>query len=346
MTGFSQATVITQGENLVVLVPVTRQQAKEMAKAPPGTIPTMFKGYFPNLPRKIPPMEEKPPRSLVLIWVLISAELAFDLGSTIIAFLALVENDDCCGEPIELGPIPMTVTIPFFMLVTAELAFLFRAMILTMWPSIFTDEVTEEQRDIRNARTRFMQMFCCCLRWNAKFILRVLNFLVLMNPFFGCIIAWMLLYQSNKLGCFIVLGLEGASILLHFATVYLEGSCKTVGQVLFHCIPLIPFFLSVSLVLVYLKQEGVCYLVDRQLFMFTGCEICPNGFPPIDNMCQINGTNYTVQSDGMIDFKDLEDFSDIKGALTNRVVQGEFCGNTNPDGPDMSFCFFNYSESN
>lgn len=189
-----------------------------------------------------------------------------------------------------------------------------------------------------------MQVFCCFLRWKAKFILRVLNFLVLINPFFGCIIAWMLLYQSNKIGCFVVLGMEGASIILHFSTVYLEGSCKTAGQFLFHCIPLIPFFLSVSLVLVFLKQEGVCYLVDNHVFRFSGCELCPNGYPPVDNMCQYNGTNYTVQSDGMIDFQGLQDFSDIKGALTSRVKQGKYCAKDYPDGPDVSFCFFNYTD--
>ncbi len=340
MTGLSLPTVVTQGDKTVVFVPVTQEQARNMAKAPPGSIPIRFKGYFP---RKIPPMEETPPKSLVLIWVVVSAELAFDLATTVIAFLSLVESDTCCGERIELGPIPMTVTIPFFMLVLTELAFLFRAMILTMWPSIFTGDVTDDDRAIRESRGFFMKCFCCCLRWKAKVVLEILNFLVLVNPFFGCVIAWMLLYQSDKVESFVVLGLEGVSILLHFFTVYLEGSCKTWGQFLCHCVPLIPFFASVALVLSYLRQGGVCYLVDKEVFMFTGCEICPDGMPPIDNMCQFNGTNYTIANNGIIDLEDLQDLSDVKGTLTKRIEQGEYCGNLRDDGPDMSFCFFSYN---
>lgn len=342
MTGLSLPTVVTQGDKTIVFVPVTQEQAKSISKTPKGAIPYMFKGY---LGRKIPPIEETPPKSLVLIWVLVCAELAFDLATTVIAFLSLVENDTCCGERIELGPIPMTVTIPFFMLVVTELALLFRAMMMTLWPSIFTGDVTDDDLALRASRTSFMQCVCCCLRWKAKIVLQILNFLVVINPFFGCIIAWMLLYQSDKVESFVVLGLEGVSILLHFCTVYLEGSCKTWTQFFCHCIPILPFFASVTLVLFYLKQGGVCYLVDKEVFMFTGCEICPDGLPPIDNMCQFNGTNYTVSSNGIIDFdfENVEALSDVKGTLTKRVEQGEYCGNQRDDGPDMSFCFFSYN---
>ena len=42
--------------------------------------------------------EEKPARSIVLIWVIVAAELGFDLGTTIIAFQAFLEEDTCCGN--------------------------------------------------------------------------------------------------------------------------------------------------------------------------------------------------------------------------------------------------------
>jgi hypothetical protein len=357
----SHPTVIQQGNKTVVLVPVTQEQARKMSTTPTiqkgrlpflatkdgGKIPFMAKGsiYPSYFPRKIPPMEETPPKSLVLIWVVVSAELAFDLATTIIAFLALVEEDECCGEQISLGPIPMTVTAPFFLLVLAELSFLFRAVVLTLWPSIFTGEVTDEDREIRAARGFWKKWLCCWLRWKAKLVLKILNFLVLLNPFFGCVIAWMLLYQSNKVEAFVVLGLEGGSILLHFFSVYLEGSCKTWGQFACHCVPLIPFFISIALILFYLKQGGVCYLVESELFVFTGCELCADGFPPVDNKCLINGVNVTVGSDGLFNFDEIEGFSDVGGALKQRVEQGKYCGNLQEGegAPDESFCFFSYA---
>lgn len=351
LSDLSKPTIVQQGDKTVVYMPVTQEQARRMPvgpQPPPKNgflMPFLANGSFnpKNFARKIPPIEEKPPKSLVLIWVVVSAELGFDLATTIIAFLALVEDDTCCGEQINLGPIPMTVTTPFFLLVLAELGFLFRAMVLTMWPSIFTDELTERDMEIRAARGFWKAWLCCCLRWKAKLVLRVLGFLVLLNPFFGCIIAWMLLYQSNERECFIVLGLEGASIVLHFASVYLEGSCKTWKQFCCNCIPLIPFVISVSLILFYLKQGGVCYLVDQELFMFTGCEICADGYPPVDNKCLINGTNYTIGDNGkLFNFQGVTDLAQVGSILTQRVEQGEFCGNSEKEGPDISFCFYTY----
>jgi hypothetical protein len=284
---------------------------------------------------------ETPPRSLVLIWVVVSAELAFDLATTIIAFQALLGQDDCCNSKIELGPIPMTVTTPFFLLIVAELVFLFRAMLLTLWPAIMTGEKDVEHDEAQKKRSLCSRLFCCCVKWNAKLILRVLNFLVLLNPFFGCVIAWMLLYQSDQNEAFIVLGLEGGSILLHFLSIWLEGSVRTCCGFLFHCIPLIPLIVSVTLVLVYLKQGGVCYLVKDKVFLFSGCENCPEtGFPPIDNVCQFaNGTNYTLVDSNLFELEDVTHLD----ALTDRTYQRTYCAVEHPEGPqDVNFCFFEY----
>eukprot|EP00536_Pseudo-nitzschia_multiseries_P003304 jgi/Psemu1/301863/fgenesh1_kg.50_\ len=58
-------------------------------------------------------------RTLAFIWIIVAAELGFDLATTIIAFLSFVREGDCCGESIELvqGNIPLGITIPFFVLV-------------------------------------------------------------------------------------------------------------------------------------------------------------------------------------------------------------------------------------
>jgi hypothetical protein len=213
---------------------LTAAQARSM-RGPPR------RGYDREYLRKKFEIEERPSRSLMLIWVVMCAELGMDLGTTIIAFQSLVQEGDCCGETMELGDFPMGVTMPFFFLIVTELAFLIRTIMLTVWPSMVTGEETDEQKEIQNARTYFMKFCCCCLKMNIHALMGVINLLVLLNPFFGCVIAWMLLYQSDKQDSFLVLGLEGASILLHFLSVYLEGTCKTICNFLFVCIPLLPF---------------------------------------------------------------------------------------------------------
>jgi hypothetical protein len=158
----------------------------------------------------------------------------------------------------------MGSTIPFLVLVLAELTFLVRAIILTLWPSIMLggddDTETDDLEDSKNGRPKrsaFYRYGCCFLRMKARVALQIVNFLILLNPFFGCIIAWILMYQSNKSSSFWVLGLEGGSLILHFVSVYLEGSFKTCKQILFHSIPVVPFLVSIGLVLYYLKQGGV-----------------------------------------------------------------------------------------
>lgn len=161
--------------------------------------------------------------------------------------------------------IPLGSTVPFFLLVVAELAFLVRAIALTLWPSLMvggdddteTDDPEDPSRGGKQKRSAFTRYCCCFLRWKLKFLLQAVNFLVLLNPFFGCVIAWILMYQSDKTESFIVLGLEGASLILHFASVWLEGSFQTCKQIAFHCIPLVPFFISIGLIFYYLKQGGV-----------------------------------------------------------------------------------------
>ena len=293
--------------------------------------------------------EEAAPKSLVLIWLVVAGELGFDLGTTIIAFRSLNEESECCGYPLSLGPIPMSITAPFVMLVVAELALLIRAILLTLFPNIMSvdhddddEDAVDENGKKRKKRSTFWKWVCCCLRWKVRMVMRFLGFLVLLNPFFGCFIAWMLLYQSDKKESFTVLGLEGASLFLHFVSVYLEGAitnCKDfICQAL---VPLVPFLTSIGLVLFYLKQGGVCYSVERELFAFNGCEICVDGYPPVDGVCYLkNGTNITFESFNVLSFDNLNDFDD----LTRRTNQTSYCAIDYPDGPDVNFCFFNYDE--
>jgi hypothetical protein len=314
----------------IVMQPVSPGDSERLRGGAAGK-----RGYIRRfIPYKEP--EKRPPRSLVLIWAIVAAELGFDLATTIIAFQSFIEQDTCCGGPITLGVIPIGSTIPFFMLVVAELAFLIRAIVLTMWPSMMTgDESTEltmEELEMgvgkqREQGGRCRRYLCCFLRWKVHVLLQFLNFLVLLNPFFGCIIAWILMYQSDKTEAFIVLGMEGAALILHYVSVWLEGSLKTLGGFLFNSIPVIPFAVSIGLVLWYLKQGGVCYLADENLFKFTGCEIC--NITGVLQPCP-NSTNLFT---GITEIASLEEARD---KVLERNNQGTYCS------AEKNFCFFDY----
>ncbi len=281
-------------------------------------------------------IEKKPPKTLVVVWILIVSELAFDFVTTVISFKVFTQGSQCCGYEMNLGRLPIGITVPFFFLVLAESLFLFIAITLTLWPSIFNKENMEKE-----TKFKLLNPFMCCLTWNAKAVLYALNLTVILNPFFGCVIAWMLLYQSNKSQSFLVLGLEAGSIVLHFASVWLEGSCKGFKTFCFHCVQLVPFLTSVALILLYLRQGGICYLVDQGKFLFTGCELCPNNLAPIDNICQLeDGTNVTITSLRLWEVDG--DLLDLADALTARAVQGRYCAADHPEGPNMNFCFFQY----
>jgi hypothetical protein len=367
-----------------------------------------------------------PPKSLVIIWILMAAELGFDLITTGIAFFSsMAGKTECCGSNISMGPLPMTTTIPFFLLIVAEITFLGRAILLTLWPSNFetsriathggTDdddddevgfEVTIQKNDDDNknddeggnktALTALsskqddnveelykdeipefingsnsdskksrggcfcscLKCFCSCfLRWNAKMILCILNLLTLLNPFFGCLIAWILLYQSDKTESFIVLGIESLSIILHFISVRMEGGLRTWYSKLLHSIAILPFLVTVTLVLVYIREGGVCYSVEKEMFSFSGCEICPDTLlpPDINGMCfestDDGGGNYTSSSiyslagsggflQDIQNLGNINGIKDIQNNFANLIDRGadqdSYCS------PDANFCFYKF----
>ena len=284
---------------------------------------------------------ERPPRSLVLIWLLVAGEMGFDLATTSVAFRSLLDDDRCCGKRIDMGQMPMSVTIPFFCLVSTEIALLLRAIILTLFPSLGEAEYKPNGEVYR--RSTFMHYVCCCLRLEVAVIMRILSIVVLLNPFFGCVIAWILLYQSNRKEAFMVLGFEGGSLLLHYISVMIEGAIVNLWTLFLHgLIPLIPFSVAIGLTMFYLKQGGVCYLVADKVFLFNGCEVCLDGYPPVEGLCRFqNGTTYRFEEQNAL--RDLADASDLKD-LTARTTQVSYCANENPGGPNVNFCFFDFED--
>ncbi|KAG7354854.1 hypothetical protein IV203_004210 [Nitzschia inconspicua] len=340
-------------------------------------------------------IEAVPPKSLVLIWILMAAELGFDLVTTIIAFVATVGDQYCCGYTIHLGPLPLSTTIPFFLLILAELSFLSRAILITLWPSVFANKETSsttpgedqgfevrlsngstsaasldgkeenshgsEKEEVQvgstvklqvgheasndqveetipratNKKCSLRKMLCCCLRWNAKVTLATLNLLTLLNPFFGCLIAWMLLYQSDKTEAFVVLGLEGFSIILHFVGVRLEGGLRTWSSRLMHSVTILPFLISCTLMLVYLREGGVCYDVQRQLFLFSGCAVCPDTLEPPDanGMC---GDVALDSTGGLVEDLNGLSWNNIASLAERGAYQDTYCSES------KSFCFYSF----
>ena len=287
---------------------------------------------------------ERPPKSLVIIWLLFAGEMGFDMATTSVAFRSLLDDDRCCEKKIDMGPMPMSITIPFFCLVGTEIALLLRAIMLTLFPSLA--EFGNEQPDDDNnqmKRSTFMRYLCCCLRVEIAVIMRILSVVVLLNPFFGCVIAWILLYQSNKKEAFMVLGFEGGSLMLHYISVMIEGAIVNLWTLFLHgLIPLIPFCVAIGLTMFYLKQGGVCYLVADKVFMFNGCEICLDGHPPVKGLCHYpNGTTYRFEEQNAL--RDLADASDLDD-LTARTMQVTYCAHKNPGGPAVDFCFFDFED--
>ena len=162
-------------------------------------------------------------------------------------------------------------------------------------------------------------------------VLTVLNFLTLANPFFGCVIAWMLLYQSDKAEAFLVLGLEGVSIILHFVSVRLEGGLRTWYSKLIHSISLLPFLITVIIMLVYLREGGVCYVVEEELFKFSGCEVCDDGTPPIDGMCDDSALEGTGGIFGEVQNLEL---SNLAALADGGAKQDSYCSES------INFCWY------
>ena len=226
----------------------------------------------------------------------------------------------------------MTTTIPFFLLIIAEISFLIRTILLTLWPASILEhrqhlpsrgthsenEITQgdftvydyaddEKRrtldniDLKDSKSRskkcfgFIRRGCCCfLRWNAKMILTVLNLLTLANPFFGCLLAWILLYRSDKTESFVMIGIECVSVTLHLISVRMEGGLRTWRSKLVHSVSIVPILVTIILVMFYIREGGVCYLVESEIFLFSGCEVCPGKF--VMYLCYIESTKSSILS--------------------------------------------------
>jgi len=258
----------------------------------------------------------------VLVWILIGLELTLDLVTSGIAIISLTQEFSCCGETIDYtvhGAKLLGIIVPFFLLVYVEIVVL--ALSIKRYL-----RMNRRQRE-REAKKRHELHEKTCLGFlGSTFRQRLLNFLLTFNPFFGFMVAYLLLYQSNKLECWLVLGLEAGSFVLHWFSMWLEGLPLSNFAIFWHSIPIIPFLVTVFLILNFLERGGVCYYLQDAYFWIEGCRVCPDGsLPGEDGNCIDGQRGY---------------FGDYCPNLldSNNTTIGE-------DGIDQSFCFFGISQN-
>lgn len=261
--------------------------------------------------------EEDNEINVVIVAVMIGAELGFDLITGVIAFFSKAGATACCDHDVYLGPLAMTASIPFFFLIATEITFLIRAILTSTW---------HKRMKSRNLNDDF----CCCVStWTSRTLLGYLNCMTIINPFFGCLIAYILLYQSDKTQSFSVLGIEFLSIVVHIVAVKMVGGLQTCGSKVVHSIVFIPFLITIVFVSLFIREGGMCYVVETRRFGYSGCEICPITMRPpnIDGNCRED-----MHPDGIEGV-----FGEGIGSILERgVEQGDYCSRS------TNFCFFEF----
>jgi hypothetical protein len=242
-----------------------------------------------------------PPRATVIGWNLVLIELVLDLVIAVIAFSAFSGSKrECCGESFQRGAIPWITTLLFFFLVLFEVVLLNRAIFVTLSPrSIKTTPTKTKDEEIQSSSDDshtfstastddpFTSIICCLSDWSPKFLMSVVNFMTILNPYFGFLIAWVLMYQAEKGYSVAVISFVAINIILHLLSLYMQKSAnKKLWFKLVHGSILIPFLCTIIMAAWYVNQGGMCYHVGRESFSHKGCEICPNGSPAVNgNLC-------------------------------------------------------------
>mmetsp|Transcript_12030 Transcript_12030/g.28527 ORF Transcript_12030/g.28527 Transcript_12030/m.28527 type:complete len:372 (+) Transcript_12030:110-1225(+) len=266
---------------------------------------------------KVRERQEENEINLVIVWVMIGAELGFDLITGVIAFFSTAGATTCCDHDVNLGPLAMTASIPLFFLIATELTFLIQAILVSAW------QKERKSRSLKDA-------LCSCVsKWNSRTLVGYLNWMTIINPFFGCLIAYILLYQSDKTQSFAVLGIEFLSIAIHIIAVKMVGGLQTCGSKAVHSIVLLPFFITVIFVSLFLREGGMCYVVETRGFGFSGCDVCPSTLKPPDS----DGNCVTQISPDGIEGVFGERIGSI---LEGGMEQGDYCS------ASVNFCFFEF----
>lgn len=252
---------------------------------------------------------------LAIVTLVTAGELGMDMGTTILSLVSIMSSFECCNEEIGVSPWLLGTTIPYFMLVITEFVLLGfsikQARANTAKDKIRfqkIDELDEDQEWFSDEEeNESLDEHTGC----QKDLGHVVHWVVLANPFLGCLIAWFLLYEvASKKEALVILGLEAGAVTLMFIGCYLKRDKFTFNSLLLHGLPLIPLAAICFMIWYYLREGGVCFKNGN--FAFDGCELCGerDPTPAVGNICW-NGAN---------------------------PYQGTFCGDT----PETRFCYFSY----
>ena len=150
----------------------------------------------------------RPPKSILLVWFIVIGQLMLDLVTTIMSYIQLNQSTFCCDYKVNLGRLPRAVTDPYLVVILVELLFLIRSMSITLFPKSAEAEAASLNNKPKSCLKR---MFAAFMKWNAKMLLEAVQLCILLNPFFGAAVTWILLYQTSQNWAFAALALQGTT---------------------------------------------------------------------------------------------------------------------------------------
>lgn len=248
---------------------------------------------------------------MMMVTILTVAELGLDLGTTVISFVSLIESFQCCGQEVDAGALTLGITVPYFILIVIELIVLAFSV---REARINSRRDQERMQGIDNLDEEWYiddKLWDFAAEKRGCFCGRLLEYIVVANPFLGALITWALLYEvQSQTEAYIMVGLEGGSILLMFISAWLTRERMTFCKLMYHAIPLLPFSGICVVLWYYLQKGGICF--RDGIFLFDMCGVCSDTGEPAVN----DGAN----------------------CVNGTVVQGTFCG----DVVSEQFCYYTY----
>ena len=274
--------------------------------------------------------------------------------------LQFVQEDDCCGEPIQIGRIAKIASYIFISFIITQFVIWWYGFVnFISCSSCFSSLPTEQQQEVDDELLRSEP------KKHPRYI-HTLNWMTYINLYCIAIGTWRTLYRKSETMCFVLLALMGCIHLLHlicciyndrvlmgcggngFGSRYTSPGTSTKGITrvctnVFHATSVIPFIAIVTMVTIYLLVGGMCYTVEEGRLSFTGCQLCEHDYTPPtrDNMCLVNETIWINTTD--------PNTGELKATQSNSVeeveldsnpfssIQDTYCANgANP----TSFCFF------
>eukprot|EP00980_Cylindrotheca_fusiformis_P002658 scaffold622_cov102-Cylindrotheca_fusiformis.AAC.7 len=255
------------------------------------------------------------PRATVFSWNLIVIELILDLVVAVLALAVFAKSkrEACCGEPYQRGSFPWIVSVVSLCWVLLEVILLNRAVFATLSQRSVSrtsapPNTREHQHHQRNkdsdggssivgvpSSTASNDDAGSSTVWCHNSLMSKVNFLTILNPYLGFLIAFLLMYQAEQGASTVAVCIVSINTLLHLISIYLQRNSAAIRKLwvkLAHGSILLPFLCTICLAAWYGQQDGICYKVDSESFGLHGCELCPDGSIPVNgNLCEIVSTS-------------------------------------------------------